>query len=91
MKLLCVATGDAGRMLQINRSTVWRRVQHGRLQGIAAGNRTLIPLYEVADQMEITLSEAMRITEQRGIVTHISWIERVAGTQAAKNGDRLSS
>lgn len=85
MKLDCLAAGDAGRMLGISRSTVWRRVQHGRLQAIPAlqaiptGRFTLIPLYEVAEQMGVTLSEALGIAEERGILIHIAWIEKVTG------------
>lgn len=77
IKLLCISTADAGRMLNINRSTIWRHVQQGLLQGIPAGNRTLIPLYEVAHQMGVTFTEAMRVTQHYTIQMYITWMERV--------------
>lgn len=77
IKLLCISTADAGRMLGVNRTTIWRHTQQNLLQGIPAGNRTLIPLYEVAHQKGITLTKAMQIAQQYLIQMYFVWMERV--------------
>ncbi len=79
MKLLCVSTGDAARMLEVSRSTIWRHVQEGLLQRIHSGNFSLIPFHEVAERMGITFSEALGIAEGHRIDTHTVFIERVTG------------
>lgn len=77
IRMLCISTADAGRMLNVNRSTIWRYTQQNLLQGIPAGNRTLIPLYEVAHQMGITLTEAKHIVQQNIIEMYLIWMDRV--------------
>lgn len=63
-------------MLKIGTASIRRHVKEGLLQRIVAANFSLIPLYEVAHQIGITLSKSMRIAERRGIMIHIVWIER---------------
>ena len=77
IKLLCISTADAGRMLSVSRTTIWRHTQQGLLQGVAAGNRTLIPLYEVAHKRGITFAEAMQIIQEHRIEMCFVWLERV--------------
>lgn len=83
IKLLCIGTVDAGRMLGINRSTVWRYVQQGLLQGISSGNYNLIPLHEVAHQSRITLAKAMQRTEQYFIQMYLVWMQMVDQSEIA--------
>lgn len=76
--LLCVGTIDAGRMIGVDRTTVWRYVQRGLLQGISAGRNNVIPLYEVAHYMGITLTDVMRMTQENRIAVWNIWVERVS-------------
>lgn len=79
MKLLCVSTGDAARMLEIHRSSVYRYVRDGLLQCIPAGNLRLIPFHEVACRMGITFSEGLRIAEGHRIEIRTAFIQRATG------------
>jgi len=77
MKLLCVNSSDVARMLNVDRTTVWRYIQRGLLSRISAGSYALIPLFEVAHQLGITFEAAMQMSQQHMIKTYYVWMEVV--------------
>lgn len=74
IKLLCVGTADAAQMLDMSERTIWRQVKNEKLQSTKLGRARFIPLYEVANKLEITLAAALAKTEQLSITTHAIWL-----------------
>lgn len=80
IKLACVNTNDAGKIMDVSVEVVRAYVKQGDLQRIPVGSDRMIPLHEIASLRDITLKEAMDRTRKHGAVTCYVWMEATAAS-----------
>lgn len=83
IKLACVNTKDAGKIMGVTAYKVRAYAKQGKLQRIPVGTDRMVPLYEIANLLDITFKEVMNLTCKHGAVICYVWIEASAYSMEA--------
>lgn len=65
--MMCVNTKGAAKLLGVTTVTIWRWCVSRRLHGFPYGIHTLVPLRDIAKELETTQKEVTREADSRNI------------------------
>lgn len=77
IRLICIGLVDASQMIGVSRVTMYRYVNADTFQSIRSGPYAMIPLHEIADYLNLTMKQAIGLTQQYGISLWQVWMEGV--------------